>query len=155
MLHRSSRPKGARVAPILLLIELLLIVACAGGSPQVTEEPEPREALAMGYQMAVVKTSTPTPDPAVTATREATAVPLATPSPAVAPTSAPLADVPRIEVAEAKAKVDAGEAIIADVRSLASYELGHIAASISMPSAELAKRYTELPTDKLIIFYCA
>lgn len=105
--------------------------------------------------MAVVKTSTPTPGVAIAATPETTAVSPATPSPVVEPANAPLADIPRVEVAEARAKAKAGEALIVDVRSLASYEQGHIAASISVPSADLATRYTELPTDKLIIFYCA
>ena len=63
---------------------------------------------------------------------------------------------PRIEVAEAKALVDAGEALILDV--VASHVWPSmsriIPGSIRIPPEEVEKRYTELPGDKAIIPYC-
>ena len=47
----------------------------------------------------------------------------------------------------------AGEALLVDVRTRATYDQAHIAGAISMPSSEVLDRYHELPTDKLVIFY--
>ena len=63
---------------------------------------------------------------------------------------------PRIEVAEAKAMVDAGEAVILDV--VASHVWPSmtriIPGSIRIPPEEVEERYRELPRDKTIIAYC-
>ncbi len=68
---------------------------------------------------------------------------------------ATVADVPRMRVKELKALLDAGEeVIVADSRSLASYEARPIAGAISMPLLEVDKRYKELPKDRKIVFYC-
>jgi hypothetical protein len=109
------------------------------------------------YQMAVVKTATPTPDlsqpPAPRPT--ATWVPLITPSPTPGEKLPSKNDVPRISAADARAKVDAGEAVFVDVRGQASYDQNHIAGALSMPAGDVALRYAELPAGKLVIFYCA
>jgi rhodanese-related sulfurtransferase len=63
--------------------------------------------------------------------------------------------VARISVAAAKALADAGEAILVDVRTAATYEQSHIAGAVSLPASEVARRSAELPPDELIIFYCA
>ena len=63
---------------------------------------------------------------------------------------------PRIEVAEAKSMVDAGEAVILDV--VASHVWPSmtriIPGSIRIPPEEVEERYRELPRDKTIIAYC-
>ncbi|HEX6270790.1 MAG TPA: rhodanese-like domain-containing protein [Anaerolineales bacterium] len=63
---------------------------------------------------------------------------------------------PRIEVPEAKAMVDAGEALILDV--VASHVWPSmtrtIQGSIRIPPDEIANRFDELPRDKTIITYC-
>jgi hypothetical protein len=64
-------------------------------------------------------------------------------------------DVPRIRVKELKALLDAGEeVIVADARSLSSYEESHIAGALSLPLIEVDDRYKELPKDAKIVFYC-
>jgi rhodanese-related sulfurtransferase len=63
--------------------------------------------------------------------------------------------VPRISVGAAKEMADAGEAVLVDVRTRGSFEAARIAGAISFPSEEIPDRYGELPTDQLIIFYCA
>ena len=64
-------------------------------------------------------------------------------------------EVPRIRVKELKALLDAGEeVIVADSRSLRSYNASHIAGAISMPLLEVDERYDELPKDSKIVFYC-
>ena len=64
-------------------------------------------------------------------------------------------DVPRIDPTEVKAMIDRGDdLLIVDTRSLESYNAGHIAGAISLPVAELADRYEELPKDIPLILYC-
>lgn len=158
-MKRLSYRRDAWFVLLLLVLVLPLISACGGGSTPVADEAESKIILPPGYQMAVVKTSTPTPDLAPIATPRATVV--AGPAPAATPEATPATDpakaksdgIPRIGVAEARSKADAGEAILVDVRNRTAYEQKHVAGAISMPSNEVAKRYTELPTDKLIIFY--
>ncbi len=77
------------------------------------------------------------------------------PTPTGVPTAQPTQDpVRRITAAEAKSLFDAGQAILVDARAKAAYDQKHITGAISMPSGEVATRYTELPTDKQVIFYC-
>ena len=63
---------------------------------------------------------------------------------------------PRIEASDAKAMVDAGEAIVLDV--VASHVWPAMArtlpGSIRIPPEEIGKRFGELPRDKTIIAYC-
>ena len=63
---------------------------------------------------------------------------------------------PRIEVADAKALADSGEAVILDV--IASHVWPSmtrtIQGSIRIPPEEVGKRFGELPRDKAIIAYC-
>lgn len=66
----------------------------------------------------------------------------------------PYPDVPRIAIAEAKAKYDAGTAIFVDVRSLEEYQTRHIPNAISLPAEELSSRVDELAKDAEIITYC-
>lgn len=63
---------------------------------------------------------------------------------------------PRIEVAAAKAMVDAGEALILDV--VASHVWPSmtrtIQGSVRIPPDEIGERLGELPRDKTIVAYC-
>jgi rhodanese-related sulfurtransferase len=63
---------------------------------------------------------------------------------------------PRVEVADAKAMVDAGEAIVLDI--VASHIWPAMArtiqGSIRIPPEEIEERFGELPRDNTIIPYC-
>lgn len=138
------------------------VVAGCGSSPTPpATEGRPMAPPPLVYGMAVVKTATPgsssviTATPGVVATRTTSTAQPVRPSPTPGPGQNERAGVPRIDVAEAKAMADAGQAILVDVRSAATYEAQHIAGAISMPAAQVPGRYTELPTDRLVIFYCA
>jgi hypothetical protein len=64
-------------------------------------------------------------------------------------------DVPRIAPQEVKAQQDAGEnVIVADARSLESYETRHIAGAISVPALDVADHLDALPKTAHIVFYC-
>ena len=70
------------------------------------------------------------------------------------PPADPAAEAPRISVADAKKALDAGKAVLVDVRSAMSYEQEHAKGAISLPTHEIAARMSELPKDKQIITYC-
>lgn len=63
---------------------------------------------------------------------------------------------PRIEAAEAKALVDAGEAVILDV--VASHVWPSMSRSIEgairIAPEEIEQRFAELPRDKAVVAYC-
>ena len=63
--------------------------------------------------------------------------------------------VRRVGPAELQKMIEAGEAVAVDVRSEANFDQGHIKGSLSIPRDELASRLSELPKDKLLVFYCA
>ena len=62
----------------------------------------------------------------------------------------------RIDPAEAKARVDAGKAIILDVVAPAALAATteSVQGAIRIPPDELAERFGELPLDRDIIAYC-
>ena len=62
--------------------------------------------------------------------------------------------VPRINVMEAQAAVNRGEAVLLDVRQPPAYNAGRIKGAILMPEAEIPSRAGALPRDKKIIKYC-
>ncbi|MBA3240143.1 MAG: rhodanese-like domain-containing protein [Acidobacteria bacterium] len=76
---------------------------------------------------------------------------------AATPRSAPTPgdSIRRTTAAETQQALEKGTAIVVDVRPKAQYDQSHIKGSVSVPRDELTKRLSELPKDKLLIFYCA
>ncbi len=71
------------------------------------------------------------------------------------PTSTPGDNVRRTSLAETQQMLEKGTAIVVDVRPKSQYDQGHIKDSVSIPREQLPTRLSELPKEKLIIFYCA
>jgi hypothetical protein len=73
------------------------------------------------------------------------------------PTSPPqglsAGDIQRIGPGDAKKLVDSGAAILYDARSAQEYRAQHAVGALSFPKADLDELYSELPTDKDLIFY--
>ena len=140
----------------VLLLTLLAVTGCSGSPAPATERVEP-SAISSATSLPVARASTPTSIPVSPTVRKPTAtfVPLITPSPTPEGGAFTKARVPRIGVGVAKEMADAGEAVLVDVRTKGTFELAHIAGAISLPSDEVPDRYSELATDRLIIFYCA
>jgi hypothetical protein len=143
--------KGLLVA--IFLLALLAVSGCAG-RPESAAEEASYAVTVSATRPAPTRTPMPTPVPATATARKPTAtfVPLITPS-ATPEGELSRLDVPRIELEVAKQMADAGEAILVDVRSKATFEQAHIAGAISMPSDTVLDRYQELPSNKLVIFY--
>lgn len=78
-------------------------------------------------------------------------------APAVPPQTAPKPadDVHRISIADARAAVEKGNAVIIDVRGEQSYKAGHIKDSKVIAADQIGARAGELPKDKTIILYCS
>jgi len=94
------------------------------------------------------------------ATPPAAAQTSAAPMPAVAPQAAVTAEAinnaPRITVKEAAALVQAGKAVILDIRQPEAYKAGHIAGSISVtPGSEAGRAADFANNGKIIITYCS
>ncbi|MFN0111166.1 MAG: rhodanese-like domain-containing protein [Blastocatellia bacterium] len=88
------------------------------------------------------------PNGAATATPDAAAA-------VPAPTQNPEDKMPRIRPEEAKKLVDAGTAVIIDVRGAEAYKISHIKGSLDYPLNKVeAGDFTGLPKGKQIIAYC-
>lgn len=69
-------------------------------------------------------------------------------SQALATAEIPYPAVTRTSLQEATTRIDAGEAVLIDVRSRASYDASHAAGSLSFPEEEIEARLKELPDGK-------
>jgi hypothetical protein len=122
-------------------------------------------ALTNGLALALLAAACTAPDgadagrnggPAQAANTGAAPPAAATPGPtARGPQQAPGDVVRRVTPAELKGMMDRGEAVVVDVRSKEDYAGGHVRGALSIPRGETAARVSELPKDKLIVFYCA
>ncbi|MHB1355565.1 MAG: rhodanese-like domain-containing protein [Anaerolineae bacterium] len=63
-------------------------------------------------------------------------------------------EINRIKVDEAKALVESGQAILLDVRTAESYASQHAAGAVLFPEAKELEFLSQLPKDKILIFYC-
>ncbi|MCQ0025418.1 metalloregulator ArsR/SmtB family transcription factor [Streptomyces somaliensis DSM 40738] len=61
------------------------------------------------------------------------------------------AEVTRDELLD---RIDAGDAVVLDVRPVEEYRAGHIPGAVSVPVGELADRIDELPRDTGIVVHC-
>lgn len=66
----------------------------------------------------------------------------------------PFPNVPRVSVADAKAALDAGEAMFVDTRGEPYFSGEHIPGAIPLTADEVAARLSELDPDEWIITYC-
>jgi 3-mercaptopyruvate sulfurtransferase SseA len=78
----------------------------------------------------------------------------AVPAAAAAAPADPLAEAPRISAVDARKALDAGQAVLVDVRGLDAWQAEHAKGAVSIPVNELYARLGELPKDKQIIAYC-
>ncbi len=62
----------------------------------------------------------------------------------------------RIDLVEAKARIDGGQAIVLDVVSASTWQQMHlsIAGAKRIDPAEIEQRYAELPLNRQIVAYC-
>lgn len=127
-------------------------------------------SLGLGYMMAKSppgsdtspgeqSSSLPTPPSAAPGAASQSAADFATVDPNVAAQQATEeaaeAALPRIQIADAVAKLGQPDVLFVDARSQAEFSTAHIKDAVSLPVDEVEARLSELPKDKEIIFYCA
>ena len=78
----------------------------------------------------------------------------ATPTPAASHEEETYPEISRVTIDEAKSALDAGTAVIVDVRSAEAYQGGHIADAINIPLSDLTVRLNELDKTQWVITYC-
>jgi rhodanese-related sulfurtransferase len=61
----------------------------------------------------------------------------------------------RVSLEEAKTMIDAGNAVVIDVRQPDEWASGHVAGAIHIPVDDVIARIDELPADKDLLFICA
>lgn len=104
-------------------------------------------ALACSHSNASPNSSQATATPVTAATMPGPPTPV--------PTQNPEDLVPRISPEEAKKLVDAGKAIIIDVRGPDAYKLAHIKGSLEYGLSKIEQKdFSGLPKNKQIIAYC-
>ncbi len=67
----------------------------------------------------------------------------------------PLANVPRISLADAKKAFDAGNVVFVDTRAEVQFRQERVKGSINIPAEAFEMRYAEVPKGKQIITYCS
>jgi cytoskeletal protein RodZ len=101
---------------------------------------------------SVINTAPIKPNTATISPAPATAgTPMSTSTPAQAVLTAP-----KISVEEVKQKIDSKAVfMLVDVRPEVDYDRNHITGAVSIPSAELEKRYQEISREIEVIIYAA
>jgi rhodanese-related sulfurtransferase len=74
---------------------------------------------------------------------------------ALASCGSELDSVRRVSVTELQQALDAGQAVVVDVRSTTESKWGHIKGAASIPLSQIRATAHQLPKDKLIVTYCA
>ncbi|MDN5916566.1 MAG: metalloregulator ArsR/SmtB family transcription factor [Pseudonocardia sp.] len=64
------------------------------------------------------------------------------------------ADTEQVDRAELLRRVEAGRAVLVDVRPEIEFAAGHIPGAVSIPLDELTERLAELPPDQEVVAYC-
>jgi 3-mercaptopyruvate sulfurtransferase SseA len=66
----------------------------------------------------------------------------------------PFPEIPRVSLGDAKAAYDLKTAVFIDVRGEPYFSQGHIPGALSITSAELSSRMSELDPNSWVITYC-
>lgn len=160
MLDQAQRGRFYLPGLVLILTLGLLLAACAAEPTSTPAAGQVAPQPTITHRLAQVKTSTPppiataSPRPSATATPPPTATWVPLPSPYPSPTGPGRGDVPVVGLGDAWTLAAVGKAVFVDVRPRANFEEERIPDAISMPVDEVSQRYAELPTDRLLIFYC-
>ncbi len=88
------------------------------------------------------------PAPAAAPQQQPAAAP---PMPEISPE---VANAPRISAEELKAKLDKGEAVTIDVRTIDDFTAGHIPGALQIPLQYVQGEIPWFPKDKMLVTYC-
>ena len=66
----------------------------------------------------------------------------------------PSPSVPELSVDEARARADAGAAVVLDVREVDEWDAGHVDGALWIPMADVTARQDEIPADVPLVVIC-
>ena len=154
----------------VVLAGAIIVVACNRAEEQDTAAPSATVVTSQTSQTSVpapTATFEPSPAPVVASTETAASVPplvsprdsegtgsLVLKPPATNPLDLDAKLAARITAVDLKAKLDAGQAILIDVRDDAAWQLGHARGAMHIPMNQVTERAGSLPADKWIVAYC-
>jgi hypothetical protein len=149
---------------LLMTICIALTVACSGQrqDPPTTTVSQTETVVPLGSPASTETVAETTTTQTTTYTPPIVDPTTSTPIPSMARLPEPIRDmsnvspatVTRISVADARAKVADGSAVMVDVRALSQYQQSHIPGSIHVQSTDVAENLGKLPRDKMLITYC-
>lgn len=147
--HETKDTTSAPSTMVIMGIAVLAVVGLLVWALTRTVEPTTSTPVATAFPSttgaAPVATTAATPDATTGATAASTA------------TSAdvhPETGVARISVEDFRAKYDAGNVVVIDVRDSTSYAAGHIPGAMNIPFASIQGFTDMIPKGKEIITYC-
>jgi hypothetical protein len=159
--EREGRPvaqqelRRATVSPAVLVGGLLAVLVLLGGVLIAMLRSPPASSALPATPNSPSGEQGYTPFPTLEQmVAEATGAATPTPLPVMASGPAEPEQVQRISVADAKALVDRGEAVLYDTRLPESFMEKHAAGAVSFPEASLDMLAPTLPSDKALVFYC-
>lgn len=134
---------------------LIATFACRSNDP--APNTQTTEVAPSAQVTATQADATPPPQPTVSsAPPMSTTAPTSTSPDAAAARNveADLAKAARVNATDLKKMVDAGQALIVDVRPASAFAEGHIKGAVNIPLSDFATRMGELPKDKYLATYC-
>jgi|SRR5215213_6632729 len=165
--HEEVQTESSKTALVIMAVGALAVAALVVWALTRTVQPVPSSTTAsvpMGAEQPATSTAptpaTPNPafppvDTATTATGSASntlpATSTYTPNP---PTADESSSVPRIELADLKAKIDGKAVTLIDVRQDTAYMTAHIPGAMHIPMATVESQISSIPKDKPIVTYC-
>ena len=151
--HEEVREQSSKATMAIMAVGGLAVAALVVWALTRTVQPVP-EPVANAPVTSAPMGAEPTgvPNPAVPAP-ETTAGQTGTYTPNP-PTEDENASVVRIGVSDLKARVDAKQVMVVDVRDDMAFTAAHIPGAVNMPMASVESQIASLPKDKPIVTYC-
>lgn len=163
--HEEVKTESSKATMAILAIGGLLVAGLVVWALTRTVQPAPdtaTEVIPTASAPVGIEPAAGAPNPAMPApdtTAGMTAAPgvppaqtsTYTPNP---PTPDENATVPRIGLADLKARMDSKEVVVVDVRDKTSYVTAHIPGALHMPMATVESQVDSLPKNRQIVTYC-
>lgn len=152
MMAAKKKETPPRRSPWLVAVTLIVLVAFAVVIWMLSRGPAQEGTDPMVLPPTPTATATPTPSelPAPSATSTAVQIP-----PDFERQQAEIAAVPRISIEQAQERLQAGQAIAVDVRSMDAFQTEHLPGAVPAPEEQVPQVVAHLPRNALIITYCA
>lgn len=155
--HEEAQNESSKLALIIMAAGAIAVAALVVWALTRTVQPAATASTATTEAAAQPEISATAPNPALPVpsdiTASATQVP-PTATNAATPPADENASVPRISVADLKARIDKKDVVVVDVRQELSYGAAHIPSSRHIQLATVEAQLDTLPKDKLIVTYC-